>query len=339
MARNLLTTVINVNRNRLSFCGGNISGLLSLTFPPNVVRDLEITDPNSFVSLVKSFITQHQINPSPLVIVLDKDVYFDKDLTSTPVSDIPLVSQKFLDTVPLASISSRILKIGVSTHLIAINRHFYESLKLAFESSGFSVIAVVPALDSFTENTCHLILKRIDYIKENSLITQSEASQSFYQKEQKFLKKHQSLLAIFSLLAIAIFFTFLYLTFRKPSQISTSSIQFPASTPTLTSTPTPISTPSASLSSYTVRILNGSGISNQASQVEKDLRSIGFTEITIGNSPTTPSKTLIVFSPKVPPQTRQLVIDQLQKSFSEVDSLENDQAQFDIFITTGQVTP
>ena len=112
----------------------------------------------------------------------------------------------------------------------------------------------------------------------------------------------------------------------------------PQSTPTPTNTPTPQSTTAETpKDQLTIRILNGSGLSGQADQIKAELVKVNYKEenITTGNAPNQQSTTTrVVFKSRVASQLREEVADLLSKFANNVSTIENDEIEFDILITT-----
>jgi hypothetical protein len=342
-------TIINVSRNQITLCGTNSASPLVLALDQTVFRDLEIVDPARFSQLIKDFIHQNKISPAELIIVMAPDVYFSKDLTQIPVKDHPVQIQNFVDAVPLASSSFKIFKSGNSIQLVVINRHFYERIRESFENLGFPITAVIPELvlgdtrinGVFSAESCHVVLKKVDFIKENSFITPSESEEDMHTREKKLIKNHKPFLIIVSFIFIIFSGAMAVILATRPvpkTIVSAKVVPTPVFrvTPAVTAVPSPAASVSASVSDMTIQILNGSNVPGLAGQVQKKLQPLGFTRITTGNTTATPVKTLVVFSPRVDAALRSQVLNLLKEIFPDYSVQEGEQSTFDILITTGQ---
>lgn len=173
-----IPTVVEVRRQGLKVCGTNVVDVAQMPFAEGVVKDLDVADQVKLATQVKEFVTASQIKPTPLVIILSSEVYFDREITGTTDSEVSAQGQTFVDSVPLVNPSSKLFKLKDKYRMVVINRRLYESIRSAFEAAGFLVTAVVPELvlgeagvaGDFDANACRVILKKMDYILENSFI-------------------------------------------------------------------------------------------------------------------------------------------------------------------------
>ncbi len=319
---------ISLLRNKLVFCSSSSPSPVSLDFLATTVRDLEVVNQAELNAQIKAFISNHQIKPGPAVIVLAGDVYFEKNLTEVPPTDRSTEIQNFIDTVPLASVSSKVFKSGTQELLVVINRDLFDSLREALELAGFSVIAAVPELalgkigpvQNITSESCRLILKKIDFLLENSFLADSDST-GLQQKEQRFLKKHQTMFVILFFITMLACGVIIYFITKRPAQNITTQPTVPVMTITPTLTPSPTQT--ADLAGLSIEIRNASGVSGAASLLEKNLKTLNPALIKTGNSSVASGKTLIVFSPIVSSPARELVLQTVKVAFPDVTTQES----------------
>lgn len=343
MAKARALIVIDVNRNGLSLCASKLTNPVVFEFPAKAIQDLEVVDATSLAIAVKGFVSQCQLPVSDVVLVLSSDICFEKDLDSIVESDLPGVIQRFVDTVPVASVSSKTFRFQNNRRLIVINRRFYEVLNDALSDLGFSVIAVVPGfalgelgIKTFDASACRLLLKKIDFLKDNSFIS-PPSLENFSAKKEHFVKSNQKLLVLFFIIAIIFLGLTLYLTLRRPTPAA-PVVTTQATPPRPTVEPTTEATPVPQLTGLTVQILNGSGVGGAATELQTQLESLGLTQFTLGNATAVPASTLIIFKPEVTQDARNRVIDIVAET-GPVSSQENPTGQFDISITLVQNTP
>jgi hypothetical protein len=244
--------------------------------------------------------------------------------------------------IPFGSVGFKTFHLGNEFKLVAINRDFYESVKTAFESMGFSVVAVVPNFvfssmglkDDFNIEACRLILRKMDYVMENSFLTQ-EDSEATLAVSRHFISRHQGLFAALSLIFVGTAIFTAFYTLRRPqapkpvSAYVSSVVVTPLPSP---ATPTPEATPSSVL---TVSVVNASKVVGLASDLKTELEKIGFVEISTSTASVSASNTLVVYSSRVPNSTKDQIGDLLKQYFDTFSAVENTSTQFDITITAG----
>ncbi len=332
--------VVNVSRQGLALCGSNVEGILKMPFTEAMVNDLDVVSLAELSGQVKSFVETNKIVVSELVIVLGSDMYFEKEMVGENVQD-------FVDSVPLVNPSSKIFKVEDKYRVVVINRQLYESLRTAFEALGFGVKAVVPELvlgsvgvvgPEFNLNSCRLILKSRDFILANSFIGPEVKAENDNWINHN--KKKAMVLAV-SGIVIAILGV-IFIVWQTVSSRNTAVAKAKARLPKVViveSTPVPSPVPvvasvSASLTDYSVQILNASGVSGEAGRTGEILKKIGFTNILLGNSGQS-SKSIIIVSLRVPQEVR----SKLTEVLGPMTIVENSQTQFDILITVGKIAP
>lgn len=133
---------------------------ISLTFPKDVIDNLEVINKEKLQILIKTFIQRHIILPTSIIFVLDKELIFEKDIEADSSFEQTEEIGKFLDIVPFEKLLSRIFKTKEKTKIVAANREFCEELINSFENEKFSVSAVSPF--SMFENIIPLLKKNFD---------------------------------------------------------------------------------------------------------------------------------------------------------------------------------
>ncbi len=180
--------------------------------------------------------------------------------------------------------------------------------------------------------------KEVSSSKESSV----SAEDVFGVDEKKGFPKKYILILVFAIFMLIFGFAFLLMRAGYFSLPTGNPLAKPTPTPTLapTQTPTPTSLPSedkVDKKGMAVQIFNGTGTPGQALKVKNALTAIGFETINTGNSDTTDAtNALVVFSAKVGSTTREEVTKVLQKIFESVVIEGEENADFDIKITTGK---
>ncbi|MDP1743578.1 MAG: LytR C-terminal domain-containing protein [Candidatus Amesbacteria bacterium] len=345
LAKKNADNVVSVSRKGLALCGPGITGIIKMPFSESVIKDLDVVGFTQLSDLLKNFVDVNKISICELVMVLNSDTYFEKELVGRDDKELAENVQSFVDNVPLANPSSRIFKIGEKYSVVVINRNLYESLRAIFESMGFKVKAVVPELilgnvgvagSDFDLNACKLILKSKDFILSNSFVGPALAKENDNWINHN--KKKALILAITGIaIAISGVGLIIWQTVSSRNQAIAKSKARSAKMAIVEPTPIPTPTPApvAALINwalYSVEILNGSGVPGEASKIETMIRKAGFTNVTIGNT-TKISKSIMIVRPGLPQEVR----IKLTEILGPITQIENSGAQFDVLITVGKV--
>lgn len=166
------------------FIAGNTQ-VVSLAFPPNVIRSMEVVDKNALSALIKSFAETNKLPPSDITIIVHENMLFEKIITpvSVPVTKTPAppqpaptspaalpqapqtpvvlkdtkatpkqhldeeaeAIQAFIDTVPFDEVLSKTGKMTAGKTLFVVNKSFIMLLKEAFELVACYIDTVYPA--------------------------------------------------------------------------------------------------------------------------------------------------------------------------------------------------
>lgn len=180
--------------------------------------------------------------------------------------------------------------------------------------------------------------------KEVSPHTESSVSTEdvFGVDEKRGFPKKYILILILAIFILIFGFAFLLMRAGYFSLPTGNPFAKPTPTPTSapTATPTPTSLPSedkVDKKGIVVQIFNGTGTPGQALKVKNALTELGFETINTGNSDTTDATdALVVFSAKVGSVTREEVTKAMHKIFESVVTKGEEDADFDIKITTGK---
>lgn len=347
MSKKINPLAINITSTKLEFCSSSSPTPLIFPFPPTAVSEMEIINKEELKAKLQAFFSEHQIHAAPVVLIMGESMYYSKDyLTAIPPAQEDI--QKYLDLVPFSSISYRVYRLPIGHRLVVINREFYESFKTTLLSLGFSIASVVPAFivtgtgtaAAFSAQTCLLINRKMDVIMDNSFGGQ-ELPETATATSRKYLDTHKSLVIIIFILIILACPLILYFYYQNQKAALNASrtravtvvVRKPSSTPTPTTNPLT----ALKLEQYTVQLLNGSGTPGLAASLEAKLRLVGFAQITSGNFPKT-TTTTIIFKPTIGDEIRKLVKDILLPQFKNISVKDSSTAQFDISITTGNIS-
>lgn len=342
--KKLAFLIVEIHRDHLIACGDSLATPLSLQFPPQVVKDLEMMSQTALETLVHTFVVREKLESTSLIIILSQEVYFEKDIGKCDGEEQKKLVQQFVDTVPFTTTSEKVFQIRGSCRLVVINRTLFDSFKTAFEKEKFPVVAVVPELvlpgigvkGTLSADSCRVIAKKLPALAEQSFLDRPERSEGSGGRTGQFFLKHRVMLIILFVILVGWGGTMTALMLRKPQLVSPAEMPIPTITIIPTAEPTePVATPSASPETFSIHILNASRKAGLAAALSERLAPYGFTRVETANSQTISERTTIVFSPSVPDGIRKLMLRVIQESYPEA-KVESDREQdADITITIG----
>jgi len=340
--------VLYLRRNSLELYSGDRFEKLEL--PTAIVDNIEIKDLVAYKKLFSDFITRLNLKKQSGLVVLADDIIFSK-IISDGANDQPKI-QQFIETVPFKEdkIVSKTVISDSDAMVFVTNQDIYGEVISLLESLNWTVKAVVPlnmfksSLSLISDNIDPQIAKKIqaehDLIDSANFLLGSEG-----QTKRRAKSYPITLLLLLGLIVIASASLYLASTFgllKNPLEYLSSSKQSQSLVeespkPTeATNSATADDIRSLSKDGLKVQVLNGSGITGQASKVKSQLANLRFTEIETGNAiGISTEDTIVVFSDKVSAGIQTQVKTELEKTYSEVTIEEATVTQFDILITTG----
>lgn len=139
-------TIIFLERDRFYLYNG--MAILSLSFPAQILPDLDVKDKDALFNLVTIFIQNNKLEPSQLFLVISEAVCFSKDFPVKDPTDVTRVlvnSQAFIEAVPFNSVLSKTYKTPTVYRVVATNQELVDTIVDAFIQKGFGLTAIVPA--------------------------------------------------------------------------------------------------------------------------------------------------------------------------------------------------
>lgn len=352
MAKNKNLSVVYLERDRLRFYSASLPVIPVLEFPPTAVSDLEVKKTEELRGLVKSFVEQNKLIPSPLIIILSAASCFEKDFPDGNCDEKEPEIQKFIEAVPFDYVRAKTFRLGKVCKVIVANRDLYEVLEVAFGKLGFTLVAVASftplglslSKNGFDSLVGRQILQRVDWVKQNSFYTYQEAAgeQGTTEKQAQERKRVYILLGVFGVLIIVMtVMIVLFKPFDGKTKEEKSIVSKPATKPPPPPNLTPpgnVASPSAqkAFSSYKIQIKNGSKNLTQAENIRKQLASLGFTDVEVSTATSAgTASTQLTYNPGVPGSVVENIVSELKKLFGNVSVQEGSVSPFDIVITTG----
>jgi hypothetical protein len=217
----------------MEICGSGLAGLVSFDFPTEMISDLVVVSQEKLDAAVGSIVQANNLVAGPLLIVLSPEICFEKDIDRKPEVDLHKETQKFLDTIPLSSMTFKVFEEEKMYRVIAIGRELYEGLRNAFEKSGFIVKVVVPGYvlgavgikQEFGAEACQLVLKYMETISEHGFELERKGVETFSVQRTKFLNKHKIWVIVFFVISMAVLVIVAIVVTRKPAQRVTGQKQ------------------------------------------------------------------------------------------------------------------
>ncbi|HSE61387.1 MAG TPA: hypothetical protein VLA88_03765 [Candidatus Saccharimonadales bacterium] len=117
-----------------------------LSFPPEVVRNLEVVDQPQLAKLVATFAAENKLHGQRVVILLDDSVIFQKIVPAAEEIKQPGVVADFEHKVPFDPEKRRVITLHPKDQLVILgtNRVLYETIATALQTVGAKVLAAAP---------------------------------------------------------------------------------------------------------------------------------------------------------------------------------------------------
>ncbi len=216
--------VIYLQKDKFDFYTPLLGKIIEFRFVPEIVKDLDVINPELFEDLIKLFIANNKIPACGITMILADNASFIKDflLTDIPpqlpeqtpnqensVVSIPRLTPEvlkeqvgfFLEHVPFDDVASETYSLSNGTKVWATNRELYETIAGAFEKQGFQIKAVLPGL-VFEGNIgskeildiamSNMVLQKFDSLRQHNLLTEKQIEPQIKENtENKQVKKNE----------------------------------------------------------------------------------------------------------------------------------------------------
>ena len=359
--------IIYLKRNSLEVYSQKTRGVQArLDFPPNYEKDQEIIDLEKFEQLISNFLSKLSLNGKKVIIVISSENLFEKTIPLSDKTKEETAAKKFFEEIPfdLQKIAKKQIRTKNGLNLIAANKNFYDSIVHVLQKLQVEIRAAVPStMFGITASTLTSedikkissnpeMLKTSDFLSGNAQMKQADQTPSGEENPQADEKKPKlnpitvaGIAFIVVGLGIVAFLLFKqgvlkqYLPFhKKPLPTLAPSPQESTSAPV--DLKEQEATEQAELSSkqdITIQILNGSGVSGQASQVQALLEQLDYSRIETGNADSQDlTTTKIVYKQNIAETLISEIKTELGKTLAEVETEETSaDIGFNIVITTG----
>lgn len=363
--------IVFLSKQKMMWLGETLKNAVVMEFFPEGFQDLEFKSSKGIQNQLGSAVEQKALKPHQVIVVLSEELFFSQDITQQSEEQI----KAYLGIVPFDEVISKEFIFQTQKILVAISKDLLDPLLEILESQGFELVAVVPnfifgeqlkTVEQFTVENIPALLPTLENPQLQSIYTPpkpQESMTSIRDAEGKIFSPRLIAMIGFFIALIAILLGVLYMNDYigpKDVLIPTPSVQqtiqepavnldeIPESTiesiPSATSSGVTAATDSANIAGQSaiqnnikIEVLNGSGVTGKAEDVQEVLLSKGFSTVTTGNTPAVSQRTIIFHNPTVTVSTLTAIIEGL--STVEIESSVQENAELtsiDVRIVIGQ---
>lgn len=381
----LRTGVIYLQKDKLQIYSPYAGNVLELKFTAQMVRDLDIVDLELIETTIKAFVMNGKIAPANLVIVLADNAYFTKDFLQPAVQKtgataitpevtkeiLQSQAEQFIEHVPFDNVVSKTIPLKNGIKVCATNKDFYQTIGLAFEHNGFSVLNVFPALvfgtglgtqPVLTPPMATTIIAKANTLKQYDLlglqVYEPDLKQETEEVDEVALEKQQNkkpskkqiylVVAIFAFLVVLLVILVMQFTAPPPKHSSTAAPAAPApataghepevtaSTPTVSVSNT-ASASTTQISSLAVQIINTGSTTTTAETLREKMNTYNFKSVTTQTqSSVGSSSTVVFFGPDVSQSVKDLVLGAVRQVKTNITVQDKTNSVYDITIILGE---
>ena len=205
-AKKLSKGVLFIDSNRIDVFNSLKNTVISLDFPQEIIKYSEILDREKLHLQLKSFIETNKIPPSSLIVILAKNILYQKDLVKDQETreQQELQAQDFVDNVPFEAVGSKIVPLEKGIRVIAANADLYESIMSTFQQAGFSIQSLLPVtlfgdeiqIERLTTESEKIFSAKSESLRKYSLV--SDSGNFVAGKEEEVIKKKNNTMIIAS---------------------------------------------------------------------------------------------------------------------------------------------
>ncbi len=325
-----------------------------IKYPTKFISDKTVENKEEFINFLRDQLNSLITASNSILLVLGKGIFFQESIRNDESNQEEKI-KKFYESLPLSQNDRLIksVKTDHKTYIVVTSKHLVNCLESAFGRRK-TLKAIVPLSlftdnveDTLSEDLIKLILEEEDLYElcnftsvrmEESAFEDTNSSSEDDSTPPTSVVIHSSSInygGVFFLLffigsILTVVFGGGYYLLQRIEQKDVSSVTY---TPSPTPTPSPITLAKEEL---TMRILNGTGIPQQASKVKKALEEKGYKKIETDNADdTNQEETLVTFSSRISEEAEKEIMDVLESIFSTVVKEKDSNTDLDILIITG----
>ncbi len=159
-------TLILIQRNGLSLTGKHLSSA-RLSFPDEVMRNLEILQRAKFIDLCRQFFADQHLRGKRLQIILDYSVVFEKNIELDQSGKPDVLMEGFVAAMPFEPGMRACLAVeaGTNLRLFATNADVYLAVAEALKAANAGTLQAITPIAAYnlaeTERTIRTATERI----------------------------------------------------------------------------------------------------------------------------------------------------------------------------------
>lgn len=184
-----MTGIVTLGKNGLQLYNDKTKKIFQLNFKPEIVRDLEIINLDQLNLQIKLLVNSNKITPSPLIMIISHNMFFEKDFPPLTKEQQEIETQKFLDNIPFEIVASTAFGTEKSYKIIAANGQYIGEVRKALQALGFAINITLPSIifgyigDQLNQATIKIILSKYSSLKQYDLL--KEESQTNLHSSKK----------------------------------------------------------------------------------------------------------------------------------------------------------
>lgn len=337
-------------------------------FNKEFIAHLEILDKDKFQESLNNFFKKLNLAGKKAFLILSNEIVYEKVFERS--QDLEQKVKTFLSKIPhfKEKIIYKLLDEKDKISIFATNSDLIEGVLEGAHLADFEVEKVIPInyftdkkdLDSLGKKDLELLSKNKKQVDSLNFLEQKEVVYPEIKEEEKVIEegKDQTVeVAKPTSLFFRHFSPFYFILIMLVIGGALGALAYfrltfvPKNTAVESNTLKKVETniekkegsPSAEVeekdkSDIKIEVLNGTGLPGEAAKARDLLISLGYSDITTGNSDTLDNtKTLLRYSSNVPQELAKGILKELKNNYQEeVIDLEEDLGDFDIQITTGK---
>lgn len=337
-----------------------------INFPPDYQKDQEIVDEQKFEQLISNFLTKLNLKDSQCLIAVSGENLFEKSIPLTNSKKEQAEAEEFFTQIPFDTekIIKKQIRVKNGIKLIAANKNLYEAIVHVLQVIPVEIEAVIPITSfgitssTLTKKDTSDIMKNSSLIKLTNFMTRENQPSTSNKKagEDKSTQTpiktdtKKKYLLIGGIIIIVVGLVIAALLLLKPDLLNKSPQNNIPDNKELTNfsneSKENISGDSEASkeaeilekSEITISILNGSGISGQASSIQSQLQSLKYSQIEAGNAQNqNRTTTLIQSSSNIPENYISEIKTELGKTLDSIETETSSTLETsNIIITTGK---
>jgi hypothetical protein len=320
-----------------------ITEILEFTFKPDYGNKLNANN-KLFRQDISAFIESHKLPPADLILVIADKAAFSKEFSNQPAATNATQSENltmqaetntFLKNLPFKEVAAKTILTPNGTRIFAANQEIINTIKEEFENHDSTIDFIMPGIvfsdnitasPTLTLENATLIFQQTLPNKQYNLITPRELQgtdgESFARIQRK--KDIMRLYALMSVFGAFIITTVVIIFINPYPQIFNTKavIQFLLKQE---------QTKNLNIQIINCRPANQNALSLTDSLTKHKFHSLITAQAETDKCPR--SITTIVFSTKVPPEIRSLILEEVKKHAREIDIIDKPNAKPEILIT------